>query len=186
MAPLLSWRNPIIEVVDGVLSAEECTAEIARMEAAGPTPALVHNATGANYVPEYRHNDRVMLDDEAFAHRLYEKVVAKVPARIGDWAPCGANERLRYYRYLPGHFFSPHRDGAFRRSDHEESLFTLIVYLNDGFVGGETWFLDEERAIEPKPGRALLFNHALVHEGRKVLEGVKYAVRSDVMYRRVA
>jgi hypothetical protein len=40
------------------------------------------------------------------------------------------------------------------------------------------------RAIDPKPGRALLFQHFLLHEGSAVTRGVKYVMRSDVMYRR--
>jgi hypothetical protein len=32
----------------------------------------------------------------------------------------------------------------------------------------------------------LLFNHHLLHEGAVVTQGLKYAVRSDVMYRRKA
>ena len=31
---------------------------------------------------------------------------------------------------------------------------------------------------------ALLFQHRLLHEGAEVTAGVKYVVRSDIMYRR--
>lgn len=182
MAPRLSWRDPIISVVDGVLSRDECFDLIARIEAAGPTPAPVHSASGAHYAPEYRHNDRVMEDDPALAATLFERVKAHVPADILGWKPVGANERLRFYRYKPGHFFAPHRDGSFRRSAGEESLLTLIVYLNGGLLGGETRFLDLDRTVVPVAGRALLFSHPLIHEGAPVRSGIKYAVRSDVMY----
>jgi len=46
-----------------------------------------------------------------------------------------------------------------------------------------TNFLDLERTIEPRAGMALLFQHRLLHEGSEVTDGVKYVVRSDVMYR---
>lgn len=37
----------------------------------------------------------------------------------------------------------------------------------------------------PRTGTALLFQHLLVHEGCVVRTGVKYVLRSDVMYRSV-
>ena len=36
----------------------------------------------------------------------------------------------------------------------------------------------------PKSGSVLVFDHELFHEGALLKEGVKYAIRTDVMYRR--
>jgi hypothetical protein len=33
-----------------------------------------------------------------------------------------------------------HRDGSYERNDNEISFFSFILYLNDGFEGGETEF----------------------------------------------
>ena len=68
-------------------------------------------------------------------------------------------------------------------TDTPEGLLTFIVYLNDGFQGGDTAFLDDDVVAHPKPGRALLFQHQILHEGCQVLAGVKYVLRTDVMYR---
>ena len=95
----------------------------------------------------------------------------------------GANELLRCYRYAEGQRFAPHYDGAFARDAQERSKLTFIVYLNEGFGGGETAMLDLDQVIVPRTGRALLFQHAILHEGCAVTSGVKYAVRSDIMYR---
>ncbi|MGK0390517.1 MAG: prolyl 4-hydroxylase [Maribacter sp.] len=57
-----------------------------------------------------------------------------------------------------------------------------MVYLNKNMKGGETRFI--ESTIQPKIGKALIFRHGLVHEGCPVLEGVKYVLRTDIMYRR--
>jgi hypothetical protein len=57
-----------------------------------------------------------------------------------------------------------------------------MVYLNDGFGGGATKFLDYEIDVVPKAGMALLFQHRILHEGAIVTSGVKYVLRSDVMY----
>jgi hypothetical protein len=55
-----------------------------------------------------------------------------------------------------------------------------MVYLNEGFAGGETAFLD--RVVTPRTGRALIFRHELPHEGRPVERGLKYALRTDIMF----
>lgn len=38
----------------------------------------------------------------------------------------------------------------------------------------------------PSTGEALLFDHDIRHEGALLEEGVKYAIRTDVMYRRLS
>jgi len=50
--------------------------------------------------------------------------------------------------------------------------------------GGATNFKDI--SIKPETGMALIFKHELLHEGAKVTAGLKYVLRSDVMYRRNA
>lgn len=55
--------------------------------------------------------------------------------------------------------------------------------MNDDFTGGDTAFIDLEQSVRPVTGSALLFFHTQLHEGCEVTQGVKYAVRSDVMYR---
>ena len=91
---------------------------------------------------------------------------------------CGANERLRCYRYAAGQYFAPHFDGAFTRNTSERSLLTFMVYLNECEAGGHTGLIDLELEISPRAGRALVFNHFLLHEGARVHRGLKYAVRS--------
>ena len=95
------------------------------------------------------------------------------------------NERFRCYRYRPGHFFAPHYDGAFVRSAEEVSRITVLVYLGE-CGGGETRLCDYELSVSPARGRALLFQHDMLHEGCPVTAGTKYVARTDVMYRRVA
>ena len=86
--------------------------------------------------------------------------------------------------YQPGHRFAPHSDGAFIRGDGERSWYTYMVYLNDGFAGGETlFFVEPEVIIRPRAGAALIFQHPIIHEGSEVTSGVKYVVRTDLMYR---
>jgi len=187
----LDFSNALAWTVDDVLTAAECDALIERTEAIGYSAAPVTTARGPVHLPDVRNNERVMLDDPGLAGILFERLRFRVPASlelpggssgVSAWRAVGANERLRFYRYGPGQRFAPHHDGAFVRDAGEQSFITLMVYLNDGFEGGETRFLDLERTVVPRTGSALLFQHGLLHEGAAVTRGTKYVIRSDVMY----
>ena len=57
-----------------------------------------------------------------------------------------------------------------------------MIYLNEEFEGGETSF--DDVTIRPKTGTALCFIHELKHEGCPVKNGIKYALRSDIIYKK--
>lgn len=92
------------------------------------------------------------------------------------------NERFRFYRYRPGQRFRHHTDGVYLAANGDFSQFTLLVHLNDDFDGGETEFT--RRTVDPERAAALVFHHQIEHAGAEVLSGVKYVLRTDVMYRR--
>ena len=99
------------------------------------------------------------------------------------------NERLRLLRYDGGEYFAPHRDGTYVREDGgDRSFVTVLIYLNQGFEGGETTFLhcrdfDKKVPYVPETGSVLLFQHDILHEGSLLRSGTKYIIRTDVMYR---
>jgi len=174
-----------VSTIPGVLSPEECALIISEVEAAGPEEAPVTTRHGMVMMKHIRNNRRVMMDDPDRATRLWERVRQDIVPHFEGWDAIGLNERSRYYRYDVGQYFAPHYDGSFARSPVEKSWFTLMAYLNDGFEGGETAFLDRpEVIIEPRAGDAPVFFHAQCHEGRTVTRGRKYALRTDAMYRR--
>ena len=179
----LDHSAPLVWTIPDVLTAAECTTQIARIEAAGPDVAPVSTARGFEMRPDIRNNSRVIFDDVSLAVELFARVQPNVPAQLAGMHAAGANERFRCYKYEPGQRFAPHYDGSFIRSDAERSLLTLIVYLNDDYEGGATAFHDFDLRVRPRRGMALLFQHLLLHEGCIVTAGVKYAMRSDVMYR---
>lgn len=182
LAHLLDLEKPLYFTIDDFLSAEECALLIGRIDAANPEVAPISRASGPVMDLDTRNNRRVMFEDWALAGLLFERVRPHVPTELRGTRPVGANERLRCYRYDVGQRFRPHYDGAFQRSPTERSRLTFLVYLNEGFEGGETALLDLDVTVKPRTGRALLFQHAILHEGCEVTAGVKYALRSDVMY----
>ncbi|GAB1315115.1 hypothetical protein MFIFM68171_05325 [Madurella fahalii] len=128
----------------------------------------------------------------------------------GGWREEGArweflrvNDRMRFLRYGKGGFFRPHCDSSYADindpSGMTRTLFTVHVYLNDSkaeaeagqrakLVGGATTFYsnDEKRRLDvnPKAGRVLIFqHHRLLHSGDDVKAGVKYTMRTDILYK---
>lgn len=177
-----------IFLIHDFLSPEECEHLIAASERTGYEEASINTLYGPQLRPEVRDNMRVILDDDALAAEWFHRAAPLLPNRIGKWEVIGLNERFRYYRYDPSQSFKRHYDGSYSRRNGDTSLLTFMVYLNDGYVGGNTEFYhpnDKPKAsVSPKRGAALVFEHLQVHEGAAVEEGRKYVLRTDVMYTR--
>lgn len=178
-----------IFTIENVLSPAECAEYIALSENIGYTEAPITTHRGFEMRPDMRNNERVILDDPERALDLWQRVSAYIPSTIGRWRAVGLNERFRFYRYDPSQRFALHHDGSYRRPNGEESLLTFMIYLNEGFEGGETRFFlpyyyvnEHDVCVVPETGMALCFVHELAHEGATVIRGRKYVLRSDVMY----
>lgn len=123
------------------------------------------------------------------------------------WVPTdyGLNERMRFLRYGPGQFFKEHCDGTYETPDGlQRSFYTFHLYLNDSgqafgikkdskqdskdmLHGGATTFHSSDMKhridVDPKIGRILIFQHRrLLHSGDLVTQGVKYTMRTDLMF----
>jgi prolyl 4-hydroxylase len=181
----LDLSAPLVFTIPDVMTAADCKGLIAMLESEGFDDAPISTAAGAIMRKDVRNNTRVMFDHEQLAARLHARVAEHLPP-VCNAKPVGTNERFRAYKYEPGQRFAPHLDGCFKR-DHapynERSELTFMVYLNDGFGGGATRFLDYDLDVTPRTGMALLFQHRILHEGCPVTSGVKYVLRSDIMYR---
>lgn len=206
-------RGSFAFVLRDVFTPEECEAMIAASEARGYDEALVNTGRSQVLDTSYRHSARNMWDNRDAADEIFARVKSHLPSgeprSFGYTIPpkplvCdGLNERLRFLRYGPGHFFAKHRDGSYPRKDgSSQSYLTLMLYLNSGggvdYEGGETCFVsDTEIAREspggfhgaapdvvhtPQVGDVLIFAHPVLHQGNEVVSGTKYAVRTDVMY----
>ncbi len=175
-----------IFVIPSFLSPQECERFINLGEEKGFGDAPITTAAGFVMRKDIRNNDRAMVDDPALAGELFERARPFLVQEFRGWDLVGFNERWRYYRYDPGQTFAPHRDGAYERENGERSRFTFMIYLNDGYEGGETIFHEGREVLRVKPerGKVLVFHHPLLHEGAPVVAGRKYVLRTDIMYRK--
>jgi hypothetical protein len=112
------------------------------------------------------------------------------------------NPCLRITRYENLNQFNWHRDSPYTNSELSKSNYTVIIYLNDDFEGGQTVFKvssnnihhtgltikEEEKLMKnvrettiiPKKGTILIFPQCLMHMGSQVI-GTKYILRTDLV-----
>eukprot|EP01130_Rhizamoeba_saxonica_P018230 TRINITY_DN9056_c0_g1_i1.p1 TRINITY_DN9056_c0_g1~~TRINITY_DN9056_c0_g1_i1.p1 ORF type:complete len:477 (-),score=106.42 TRINITY_DN9056_c0_g1_i1:44-1474(-) len=192
--------------LQGVLSKSECVQMIKASEAMGYIP---DEPSASGIVRSILANHFQWVVDEEMNEIVYNRMKPYLPSMLDGKFIQGINRRWRLYRYYPGDNYRPHIDGAWPGSGVDEegnyvfddygdrwSKLTLLFYLNDGFVGGETdFFLPDYHVsgqinvygVKPAQGNALVFPHgdtpgSLVHEGSAVLEGVKYIARTEILY----
>ena len=192
MSSLTHLDKDIFTVAD-IFTEKECQGLIAKGEALGFEAATVQLSSGPKMMTNIRNNDRVTFDDFTFADELWQKVADAVPAEIDGWKAVRLNERFRFYRYDPSQRFKRHKDGVVVLPSGEESRLSFLIYLNEGYEGGETVFTDhrfengetltDTITVSPKTGMGLFFAHQRWHEGAPVVRGRKYLLRTDVIYK---
>lgn len=206
------YNGCYLKVLDNFFTSEECAALIALAESDQEwKQAAVHYGLAAhqNFInTDYRNSERILRFDHEAAERIYQRLLPYVQELVeikagdkwegiigrtvsGTWKLVGLNERLSFLRYGPGHYFRGHCDGQLELPDGRKSRVTVQIYLGEeGVEGGATRISEDSKSqrrfvdIEPKKGRVLIFQQqGIFHSGEDVTKGVKYAIRSDFMFR---
>jgi hypothetical protein len=95
-------------------------------------------------------------------------VMGFVSDEVGlKFSKCGDAEIVRY---SIGGKFIPHTDA---HRDNAHRAFTVILYLNDDFVGGETCFPDQNYCYTPRTGSVVIFSPSQIHASMPILTGEK-------------
>lgn len=177
----LDLSQPLVWTIDDALDAATCERYAAKIrDDADVAPVITKDGVAVDL--EVRSNTRVMWDDADEANALLARVASAVPSTLSGCTLAGANPRLRVYRYTAGQRHGAHWDTVVELAGGVRSLVTLVFYLNDGFAGGATEFPELKKLIEPRRGRALLFQHRVLHEATAVTRGEKLVLRTDVLY----
>ena len=175
--------------VEGCLTPDEARRFVETAESIG----FKHQGSrGAAYGEAYRDNERIGVNDASLAQQLWSatglrEVMADI--KVDGAKPVGLNSNIRVYRYGIGQQFGKHVDDSnFVRVPAGTTQYTLLIYLSTP-AGGETVFYDRRGrklvAVAPRAGLALLHRHGdecLEHEGAAVTGGLKYVLRSDVVF----
>lgn len=187
-----------VYTIDNFLTHEECRSWIQDGESRGFTRAF-HPASS-----EFAHRDcgRVSWDDSRANHALWTRLNLLVKMGACDSYLDGRKKKtavnvtrkIRIYKYEVGQWFGKHVDVSNEETDGKMGSVTgatVLIYLSgdeDGLVGGETVFYDGKEVVRVKPERGKLLIHAhgddcLEHEAKLVTAGIKYVMRSDIVYR---
>ncbi|SHL78566.1 prolyl hydroxylase family protein [Flavobacterium chilense] len=171
-----------IYTIENFLTVDECHELIQKSEQIGFEEAGVNIDGAQKMIKMVRNNERILYQNEEYASFLWQKLQPYIKSEVGNSTAIGLNEMFRFYKYNPGQRFKMHRDGSYKRSESEFSYYTFLIYLNEEYEGGETKFASGE-IITPKTGTALVFEHSQRHEGAALISGIKYVLRSDIMYK---
>ncbi|MGC4062471.1 MAG: 2OG-Fe(II) oxygenase [Aquabacterium sp.] len=194
---LMRLERPMLAVLDGVLSTDECAQLIALARPRLRPSTIVDPVTGEDTVTHNR-------DSEGMFFKLCETpFIARLDQRISEIMNCPLEhgEGLQVLRYGPQAKNTPHFDflvpshaanrASLARSGQRVS--TMVIYLNEVADGGETVFPEVGLAVAPKRGNAVYFEYAnsrgqvdlaSVHAGAPVHQGEKWAVTKWVRERR--
>ncbi|KAJ3105789.1 hypothetical protein HDU96_008446 [Phlyctochytrium bullatum] len=186
------FNGQYIRTLRHAFTPAECEALLALASSKGWETALLNIGGGLQTLrTDVRKSDRSIVDDEATAAFVCERIKPHLPTIWDTGRLAHLNERLRFLKYGPSDYFAPHYDGAYgdKKFGYERlSFVTVQVYLNEGYEGGETTFFDPRTekpllAFKGNTGDVAIFEHGIFHEGTKLVSGTKYALRTDVMYR---
>mmetsp|Transcript_17506 Transcript_17506/g.26780 ORF Transcript_17506/g.26780 Transcript_17506/m.26780 type:complete len:272 (+) Transcript_17506:50-865(+) len=209
--------------MENLLSQQECQKIIQDASTTGMKQA--------NGDIRHRNNFNHKFQDKILSEILWSRLSDLVPSKyiirdpenhpagfipyspqnmLGTWHPYAINTHFSVLYYKDGGHFGPHRDNHIKLSEHEQSMLTVGIYLNDrpDGSGGATHFLcndtdapavdDATNRIQApessilvkvsadRAGKAVLFHHGLLHEGGVILgeKNPKWLLLTQVLYRR--
>lgn len=192
--------NNYFKIIDNFLSPEHCQSLINFSEKIGYTPADISFPKaqgGPRMIPTYRNNDRVLHQSDVLRKLIETKLAARnsIPTtytrqltntETATLKFVEVSDRFRFYRYGPGHFFKKHRDNS-EQLENGISCITILIYLNTVKDSGYTNLIDNllpnKIGVQPVTGRLLMFDHCILHEGEELIEGDKYLIRTDLIYK---
>ena len=187
----MSTKDNCIILISNLFTPTECQELIQLSEKIGFQDALINTDGGKVLNTQYRNNSRVEFRNAPLSSLLWDRLKDNVPKVLDGKNACGVSDKFKCYRYSRGQRFNWHQDGSVARSMYEKSLYTCMVYLNQDFSGGTTDIRlplpdqsNELKIVKPEAGLGLLFRHELVHRGAELIDGVKYVLRTDVLFRR--
>ena len=226
--PKTQLYNDQIYTITDVLDVDKCSNIITKCENKGWNKSSPsgggHGRTGRE---DPRTNKFCVFEDNKLSNYIWEIVKSSLPHDLtflgkniyfnshtkgSEWSPKFVYDKMRIYKYDVGEVFPEHIDYKVKRQIIEDgkeytqqSFLTLLIYLNDDFVGGETGYWpdhngihcrfvrdiekqsckkDHQIVIKPKTGVCVIQDQNILHEGLPTTKGTKYILRSDIIHQK--
>jgi len=184
MISKILFRDPFIAVVEGIIPETTISKMLAETEYVKSSG--YNNDTKESNIDDYRTSSTF------FAYAKYEYVTDYIldflKEDLGHVYNRSMAESWQLTKYEVGEYYKPHWDyflTDFETSDGKKlnRTGTFLIYLNDDFVGGETYFPKLDLTVEPKAGKCLYYTYPggpgdpsadlTYHEGKPVISGTK-------------
>ena len=165
----------MIYELNNFLTLDECNNFIYEIE---------NSKVKTNFTDSGKFDNKKWINTE-LAEKFYRKLET-YPIYEGERI-LRPNNLIMSGKYNVGDSFSLHTDTGlfYDRKAQEKSLWTLLIYLNDNFKGGETVFYDDfwkiDKIVKPIMGTAILFDIDLWHCGNELLKGTKYWIGCEII-----
>ena len=181
--------NLYLSCVNDVFSDVECDNLIDISENLKYKEASLFTKNGKEYFDDYtRKSQRCIIDNSDFANKLLERIKHYIPHIYRGKVFHSINNRLRFLKYDAGGNFKRHSDGCYSdKNNNTMSMITILIYLNENYEGANTTFFNDSRdtkgfSLDPKIGIVCLMDQDIEHEVPPLLNGIKYAIRTELMY----
>jgi prolyl 4-hydroxylase len=171
---IAKMEEPRIVVLGNVLSDEECDALI----------RLSKDKMKRSKIGNTRDENEMRTSSSTFMEESDSEVVTRVEMRIAQVMniPYEHGEGLQILNYKIGQEYKAHFD-FFKKAENPR-ISTMVMYLNDVELGGETYFPKLNFSVSPQKGMAVYFeyfydnqdlNDLTLHGGGPVIIGDKWA-----------
>lgn len=181
-------EEPRIATLEGLLPRSFCDHWIAKTKPKLAAARVYDAEQGGRRADEMRTNTGAgfRLSETDLVMQATRARIATAVGRPVVW-----QEAPNVLHYAVGETYAPHYDFLDPTNPHFEPLLrvqgqrvtTALVYLNDGFDGGETNFVELNRKIRGRPGELLTFDNVrrdgavdmqTLHEGAPPTRGEKW------------
>ncbi len=181
-------KDKKLTLIHNVFNDIECNDMIEYSESIGFKQASSYiDKYGKEHVfSEIRKSLRCMVDDDKFPNILYERIKHVIPKYYDNKKFSHINKRLRFLKYECSDHFAIHQDKHYK-DDINISLITVLIYLNESYIGGHTKFYTSEKDnicynVIPHIGLVCLMDQNILHSVPKIENGIKYVMRTELMY----
>jgi hypothetical protein len=199
-------------ILQNFLTPKECNTIISNSD--------IHLKACTTYLKGIRDSSRICVLDPNISKVIWNRIKPHIICHFqnktpmgfltaGIWSPYNINECIRINKYTaPTIGFTPHYDAAYCKSFNEKSIYTILIYLNHDFIGGDTIIYDKpnkiiiknstveeelyinggiktynKMVIKPEMGKCFMFEHNMLHSGNPLIFGNKYILKADFVFK---
>jgi prolyl 4-hydroxylase len=163
------------------LTSHECDAIIQMAKDQGMEKSGLYEGVKDTF------DDTVRKSEQTWLYKPIGEIADRIAKIVG--LPVENQEAYQVVHYGKGGRYDPHYDACVRDCKRMNiggpRIYTFLIYLNDDFEGGDTYFPNVDHTVVPEKGKAVLFRNVSdygrilpesKHGGNPVLSGEKWII----------